>query len=262
MPETGTMRRKLAAALCVAIPAILSAVPASWDPAYAGSQPDPDARIGAHFFFRYLPEGTVADCLVTFSYDEARTDPDADLDDLGGIVYLAAFDYARAVDFRIPGIMRGSGRRISYVFPSGCDETVKMAGAIADRANESQSEIHVTLIAPDSDLLKEIGGQPMWKWQGFDPRELALRESAMASPCRPDGWREVASWYLGEAKKASIGKLKETGLLTRYKLISSLSDVLAGADTSDILAERYDSAEERAFVKAMLDAQLSATECN
>ncbi len=50
--------------------------------------------------------------------------------------------------------------------------------------------------------------------------------------------------------------------LDRSSLIFVLGFVLAGGDMSQTVSSAYGSAEEQAFVKAMLEVQLSATECD
>jgi hypothetical protein len=246
-------------AVTLAIAAMFQSAP---DRVLAEPTSDPDARIMSDLFFRYIPEGTVADCLVTFTYDTEKTESEANRTDLGDILYQAVFDFAQNDDFRAIGQMRGHQRNNSYIFPSDCGNTATKAQAIADRANMMQSEIHIVLTAPDAALLAEIGDRPMWDWEGFKPDELRLREAAMASPCRPDGWRDTASWYLTESRQTPIDQNRKSDLLNRAKLMSALGDVLAGGDMSQTVSSAYGSAEEQAFVKAMLEVQLSATECD
>ena len=73
-----TKRLKISNTLGAATLAIAAMFQPAPDKALAKPPPDPDARIMSDLFFRYIPEGTVADCLVTFTYDKSRSDPDAD----------------------------------------------------------------------------------------------------------------------------------------------------------------------------------------
>lgn len=257
-----TKRLKISNTLGAATLAIAAMFQPAPDKALAKPPPDPDARIMSDLFFRYIPEGTVADCLVTFTYDKSRSDPDADFSDLGEFVFQAVFDFAQHDDFRVIGQMSGREHYESYIFPSDCAESTSKAQAIADRANTMQSEVHIVLTTPDATLLANFGDRPMWEWEGFKPDELRLRKAAMASPCRSDGWRHVASWYSNESTQSPIDKNRKSDLLNRSKLMSALAAVLAGADMSKTVSSAYDSAKEQAFVEAMLYAQLSATECD
>lgn len=220
-----------------------------------------DTRIMSDLFFCSLPEGKVADCLVTFTNDRDKTDPDANLSELGNVIYLAVIDYAQTDDFRVPGQVTGKQRKYSYIFPSDCDDAAIRAQAIADRANAMQANIFVVVTEQDPDLIERIGDRPMWVSRGFQPEELALRRSAVASPCLPNSWRKLGTWYAASAKRATLDASTRKDLMTRSKLMFALADVLAGADIFDIVRSAGSSAKEQEFVLGLLKAQLSVSEC-